>query len=81
LDNFSVLKFYNEYVYINNLVYNSFYEKFRYYIKGNELKYDNLINLLIMVKNAGDDFHNILIENLLYVDRSCYSNWSRWESA
>jgi hypothetical protein len=68
-ENFRVLEFYNDYVYVNNSIWDKFYEKFRYYIQDNSLKYDNLINLLIMVKNAGDDFRNILIENLPYVDR------------
>lgn len=33
------------------------------------LCYDNLINLCIMVKNAGDDFRRILTENLPFIDR------------
>jgi hypothetical protein len=67
--NYEILEFYEHYVYVNNNIWDRFYEKFRYYIVENKLKYDNLINLLIMVKNAGDDFRNVLIENLPYVDR------------
>ena len=33
------------------------------------LNYDNLIHLCIMVKNAGDQFENILTENLPIIDR------------
>lgn len=38
-------------------------------VNGNDITYDNLLNLLIMVKNAGDNFENILRQNLPYIDR------------
>jgi tetratricopeptide (TPR) repeat protein len=38
-------------------------------IAGGVLYYDNLINLLIMVKNAGDGFEDMLMKNIPYVDR------------
>ena len=58
-------------------IYNaSFYEYFytRGYIKVMEdntcvLTYDNLINLCIMVKNAGPQFEQMLIDNLSIIDR------------
>lgn len=69
LNNFVYLEFYNDFVYVNNIIWNDFFEKFRYYIKDNKLNYDNLINILIMVKDAGDDFENVLKENLEYIDK------------
>lgn len=70
IKNFKTLKFYDSYVYVNVNVWIHFYKYFRYYIDANSnLKYDNLINLLIMVKNAGDSFRQVLIDNLPYIDR------------
>ena len=50
--------------------YNLFHEHFKYYI-NNEYKYvyTNLIQLVMIVKNAGDNFENILKENLPSFDR------------
>jgi len=44
--------------------------QFRYYFDDNGLfKYDNLIHLCIMVKNAGPLFEKVLTENLSIIDR------------
>lgn len=42
---------------------------FAHSLVGTELRYDALINLLVMVKNAGDGFEHMLRENIKYVDR------------
>lgn len=67
--NYTCLKFTNRFVYVHDSVKNMFYQQFGYCIRQNELFYDNLINLLIMVKNAGENFRNILSQNLYYIDR------------
>jgi predicted O-methyltransferase YrrM/tetratricopeptide (TPR) repeat protein len=49
---------------------NDFNKDFWYYFDENRnLKYDNLIHLCIMVKNAGPLFENVLRENLPIIDR------------
>jgi hypothetical protein len=51
---------------------NNFYKEFVYFIdKENSsiINYDNLIHLAMIVKNAGDNFENILKENLEFIDR------------
>uniref|UniRef100_A0A6C0CZW3 Glycosyl transferase family 1 domain-containing protein n=1 Tax=viral metagenome TaxID=1070528 RepID=A0A6C0CZW3_9ZZZZ len=67
--NYTIFKFHIWSVYVHFSIINNFIQKFNYCIIGKELKYDNLINLLIMVKNAGDGFRDILIRNLPYIDR------------
>ena len=62
-------KFNGRYIFVHPSVWSEFYSNFRYYIVGDELKYDNLINLLIMVKDGGDSLRNILEQNMPYVDR------------
>ena len=49
--------------------YNNFYTEFHYFIEEDILKYDNLIHLTMIVKNAGDSFENILNKNLSIIDR------------
>ena len=57
-------------VYIRNDFNEKFIREFFYFIKENNLlEYDNLIHLAMIVKNAGDDFENILTENLPIIDR------------
>ena len=52
-----------------------FQEKFNFYIetdkdgKQNQLNYDNLVHLCIMVKNAGPQFQQMLEQNMPYIDR------------
>lgn len=57
------------YVYVHESVHDHFERKFTPYIEDLQIKYDNLINICIMVKNAGDDFRDILTRNLPYMDR------------
>lgn len=57
------------YIYITNSKIDSFEKNFRYYLESNNLNYNNLINLCMIVKNAGDGFKEILEKNLQYIDR------------
>jgi len=57
-------------IYIPKRFYNHFYSNFSYYLKdSNILSYDNLINLCIMVKDAGPLFEKVLTDNLDIIDR------------
>ncbi len=58
-----------KYLYVSNKNYELFYKNFRYYIHDNILSYNNLINLVMIVKNAGENFRNILLENYNVFDR------------
>lgn len=69
ISSFVRFRFRNWFVHVHNSVLKKFYEEFKYYIVGDILNYNNLINLLIMVKNAGDEFRDILVRNLSYIDR------------
>ena len=59
-------------IYVSYNLINDFEKKFNYYLECNldlfKLNYNNLINLCMIVKNAGDGFKNILEENLPYID-------------
>jgi tetratricopeptide (TPR) repeat protein len=46
-----------------------FIKEFHPFIKGDELEYDNLIDLCIMVKNGGDQFETMLRENFHLIDK------------
>ena len=59
----------NLWLYYSNDYKDLFHENFWYYLKDNELDYDNLINLCIMVKNGGDTFKQVLEENLEFIDK------------
>jgi hypothetical protein len=61
-------KFNNKYVYVFTDYIDQFLSTFGKYISGYNINWDNLINVIIMVKNAGDDFKNILESNLPYMD-------------
>lgn len=66
---FHTYNFINHKVYVHDEVDSRFREKLRPYLNGDELTYDNLINICIMVKNAGDGFRDVLTQNLPYMDR------------
>lgn len=69
INNFTKFSFIDRFVYVHLGKLGWFKDYFGYCIEGTELKYDNLVNLLIMVKNAGDGFRDILMRNLPYIDR------------
>lgn len=57
-------------IYINYKYLENFIKKFHYFIEQDDiLNYDNLIHLTMIVKNAGDSFENVLLENLPNIDR------------
>lgn len=61
--------FLNKFVYVKESIHQQFQEHFsRYITTTNNIAYDNLLNLCIMVKNAGPDFKNILEQNKPYID-------------
>ena len=68
LKNFEVFQLYEEYIFVNLNILEKFKTKFKYCLSDNILYYDNLINILIMVKNAGEGFKDILIHNMKYAD-------------
>ena len=53
----------------------NFINEFKYFFndnivdENNSFNYDNLINLCVIVKNGGNEFKNMLIENLHMIDR------------
>jgi hypothetical protein len=56
-------------IFIPKIDYQAFYDDFKHFIKDdNILNFDNLVNLCIMVKNAGAQFENMLKENMKYID-------------
>lgn len=61
--------FCNYFVYVHKEVHTQFLQEFKPFIKGKQITYDNLINICIMVKNAGDGFKEVLTRNLPYMDR------------
>ncbi len=52
-------------------IFDNFYKEFYYYLDEEKkiLKYDNLLHLTMIVKNAGDTFEKVLEENLKYIDQ------------
>ena len=59
----------NLYVYLPDHLVEDFVQEFFYFINENELDYDNLIHLCIMVKNGGPQFEDMLKANLSIIDR------------
>jgi predicted O-methyltransferase YrrM len=61
----------NLFIYISNELHDLFFNSFHYFIeKGtNKLNYDNLNHLCIMVKNGGEQFEQMLLDNIAQFDR------------
>jgi hypothetical protein len=58
------------YIHVSKEMNDKFVNKFKYFIKNeNILDYDNLINICIMVKNAGEQFKDMLNKNLSLIDK------------
>ena len=56
-------------VLIPKIYHEDFYNNFKYFIKNDQLlDFDNLLNLCIMVKNGGEQFANMLKENMKHID-------------
>jgi hypothetical protein len=56
-------------LYIPANKYEEFYKNLFYYIEEKTLKYDNMINLCIMVKNGGPQFEDMLLKNIHLIDK------------
>lgn len=61
---------FNIYVYVHDKIIDDFRQNFKISETGN-IEDDNLLNLLIMVKNAGETFPNVLNKNKKFTDRCC----------
>ena len=57
------------YIYVPKFYIEKFNEIFIYDINNDNLLYDNLLEIAIMVKNGGEEFRKMLRENLNYFDR------------
>lgn len=71
-DKYKVYKLSNTdfFIHVPEHLHNNFLREFHYFIKGDDvLDYDNLIHFTMIVKDAGDDFEKVLVENLPYIDR------------
>ena len=56
-------------IYIPHSLKTNFNSHFSQYISEYKINYDNLINLCIMVKNAGPQFEDMLTKNLSIIDK------------
>ena len=72
-DNMNKVLYCEKFLYVSSLIWTEFKNHFNQWLvqEGESIRlvYDNLINLLIMVKDAGDDFREILKANKQYVDK------------
>jgi len=59
----------NQFLYVSDEHYSNFMEHFHYYFTDDKFNYDNMIHLCIMVKNGGDLFEKMLLENMKWIDR------------
>lgn len=60
------------YIYVKNDLKPEFEQVFQFYLDSSaptELKFDNLINLCIMVKNGGPQFEQMLLDNMSIIDK------------
>lgn len=57
------------YLYLPEKHKSLFHSTFHFYLNKNILYYDNLINLCIMVKDAGPGFEEVLTENMKHIDK------------
>ena len=67
--NYTLFKCHIWHLHVHDDALIEFKNKFRFELDGNTLNYNNLVNLVIMVKNAGEGFRDILTQNLPYFDR------------
>jgi hypothetical protein len=56
------------YINIPKVYLDKFTNEFKYYLVNDILEWNNLINICIMVKNAGSQFRDMLTSNLPYID-------------
>jgi len=60
--------FNNKFVYVYKRCLEKFLYIFAHSINGDKITYDNLVHLVIMVKNAGDGFKDMLEHNIKFAD-------------
>jgi len=60
--------YFDSFFHIRRNLFEKFTKDFEMYISGEKLVIDNLINLLIMVKNAGEEFREVLRKNKPFID-------------
>jgi len=65
------ISFNSKFIYFTKFIYSHFIKYFGCYFEKNVFKYDNLICLAMIVKNAGSNFENVLKENLPFFDHWC----------
>lgn len=65
---YTPLQWFGRAVYVHNSIFSMFSKKFKNYINGSTFTFDNLVNLLIMVKDAGDGFREVLRANIPHID-------------
>lgn len=68
-DKFNLFYLDKYFIHVHDDSLSRFKQKFGPFLENDQLKYDNLINICIMVKNAGEDFRHMLTKNLPYMDR------------
>ena len=56
-------------IYVHLKLYENFKKVFRYHLNDDIVTFDNLIHVCMIIKNAGEEFENILRQNLPYVDK------------
>ena len=54
---------------VSNIIHYEFIKEFHYYIENENFKYDNLINLAMIIKNGGNSLEHVLNENMDIIDR------------
>lgn len=68
LSDYHCLSFMDTRILIHRSIINTFRMEFGSYMSDTELKYDNLVNLCIMVKNGDKGFKNMLEHNIQFAD-------------
>lgn len=60
---------YELYLNVHSKMIGQFRDLYQWYLSDTKLNYENLIHLVMIVKNAGDDFADILNKNIPHIDR------------
>lgn len=69
IEKYSIFSFNGKYLYIPDKRIVSFIKDFSPFIKnGQDLQFDNLLHLVMMVKNSGQTFREVLTKNLRFAD-------------
>lgn len=64
------IKYFDQYLYVKKEEYGTFMKGFHYYFnEEKKFMYDNLLHYCMIVKNAGDQLRETLLENMPFFDR------------